>query len=461
VDISGEALRTDLYQLTMAAGYFKHRVHEKRVSFELFVRKLPPERRYMVFAGLERVLGFLHELRFTESQIAYLKHVPSLRAGMTFEFIEFLRDFRFRGDLWAMPEGTVVFPEEPLVRVTGTLLEAQLVETFLLSTINTETMIASKASRIVRAAAGSEVLEFGTRRTSPDEAVSSARAAYIAGFAGTSNVEAGYRWDIPISGTAAHSWTMSHESEIEAFEHYVAAFPESSILLVDTYDSIEGTKNAIKAAGAKLKGVRLDSGDLAALAFSVRGLLDEAGLEHVRIFASGDLNEYKIADLVRKKAPIEVYGVGTDLVRSRDNPALPGVYKLVHDHSEDRPVAKFSQGKASLPGIHQVFRRARHGKYDSDIVGFPEEFHVDSTPLLVEWMHEGQVIRERPSLSRIRATARSQIDLLPDHLHRLEPETDQERYPVVISDALGSLIGRVRGKAMKGIEARREQEEPV
>ena len=244
-------LHTDLYQLSMAAGYFHRGVHRKRVSFELFVRRLPPHRRYMVFAGLETVLDHLRNLRFTEAHLDYLRTVPALRPAMSFELQEYLRDFRFSGEVWAMPEGTVAFAQEPLIRVTGTLFEAQLVETFLLSAVNTETAAASKAARVVTAAQGRPVLEFGTRRTSPEEAVQTARAAYLAGFAATSNVEAGYRWDIPLAGTAAHSWTMAHPTEREAFEAYLAVYPEArTTLLVDTYDTLDGVRNAIRAASA-------------------------------------------------------------------------------------------------------------------------------------------------------------------------------------------------------------------
>ncbi len=436
-----QALMADLYQLTMAAGYFKHGLHGKRVSFELFFRRLPPNRRYMVAAGLETCLTYLRTLRFTESQIAYLRQVPALRSAMSFEFIEFLRDFRFRGDVHAMPEGTVCFAREPMVRVTGTVLEAQLVETFLLSAINTETVVASKASRIARAAGDSECLEFGTRRTSPEEAVASARAAYLAGFSATSNVEAGYRYDIPISGTAAHSWTMSHPSEQDAFAHYVAAFPNHSILLVDTYDTIEGTKRAIASAGARLKGVRLDSGDLLVLSKAVRELLDRAGLRDAIIVASGDLNEYKIQELRDAGAPIDVWGVGTELVRSIDHPTLGAVYKIVYDHTEDRPVSKLSQGKASLPGLHQVYRKRKDGAAERDVIGTLEEFHVESEPLLVQWMSGGELVHELPSLSAIRAHCRAQLAALPEDCRRLDPGAPQ--YEVVLSDALTQLIEEV------------------
>lgn len=435
---------TDLYQLTMAAGYFRHGLHDKRVSFELFVRRLPDHRRYLVMAGLETVLDYLRELRFTEAQIAYLREVPALRGAMSHELVEYLRDFRFQGDVWAMPEGTVCFAKEPLLRITGTLLETQLVETFLLSAINTETGVASKAARIVRSAGAAQVLEFGSRRTSPDEAVLSARAAYVAGFAATSNVEAGYRYDVPVAGTAAHSWTMSHASEEEAFAHYADAFPKHTYLLVDTYDTLEGTRRAISSAGARLRGVRLDSGDLLALSRSVRQLLDEAGLKETVIIASGDLEEHRIAELRRQGAPIDVYGVGTELVRPSDSPTIGGVYKLVYDHSADRPVAKLSAGKETLPGLHQVYRVKRHGKSERDVVGTLAEFHVDAEPLLVQWLEQGKLVRPLPSLAQIRGTAKRELDALPTSLHAITPAKGEEEYEVTISDGLKSLIGEVR-----------------
>jgi nicotinate phosphoribosyltransferase len=440
----GQALMVDLYQLTMAAGYFRHALHDKRVSFELFFRRLPPSRRYVVAAGLESCLTYLRSLKFTESQIAYLRDVPALRSAMSFEFVEFLRDFRFRGDVDAMSEGTVCFANEPLVRVTGTLLEAQLVETFLLSAINTESVVASKASRIVRAAGSSQCLEFGSRRTSPEEAVASARAAYLAGFSATSNVEAGYRYDIPVSGTAAHSWTMSHRSEQEAFAHYLEAFPNHSIMLVDTYDTIEGTKRAIAVAKDRLKGVRLDSGDLLQLSKDVRKLLDAAGLQDTIIVASGDLNEYKIHELRQQGAPIDVWGVGTELVRSIDHPTLGAVYKIVYDHSADRPVSKLSQSKASLPGLHQVYRKRKGNKAASDVIGTLQEFHVESEPLLVEWMKGGELVRELPSLSAIRSHCREQIAALPEDCLRFDPGAPQ--YEVVLSDGLQQLIDEVSAR---------------
>ena len=442
------ALMTDLYQLTMAAGYFRHGLHNKRVSFELFVRRLPKNRRFMLFCGLERVLDYLRNLRFSESQIAYLREIPPLRPVMSHELIELLRDFRFKGDVWAMPEGTVCFAQEPMIRVTGTLLETQLVETFLLSAVNTETVVASKAARIVLAADERDVLEFGTRRTSPHEAVASARAAYLAGFAATSNVEAGYRWDIPVAGTAAHSWTMAHGSEEEAFDNYVSAFPKHATLLVDTYDTLQGVRKAIDAAGDRLAGIRLDSGDLGELARAARRLLDEAGLTDTRIIASSDLNEDKIAALLAAGAPIDGFGVGTELVRSRDNPTLGGVYKIVFDHDEDRPIAKFSENKTTLPGLHQVFRKYRDGVADFDIVGTPPEFHIDSMPLLIEWMKGGRLVTELPSLAKIRARARTQLLEMPETVKSLSPPVADEAYDVRLSHGLETLMTEVRKREM-------------
>ncbi|MEO1233885.1 MAG: nicotinate phosphoribosyltransferase [Myxococcota bacterium] len=443
-------LQTDLYQLTMAAGYFHKGLHEKRISMEMFVRRLPPARRFLVVAGLERVLGYLRDLRFDEAQIDYLRRVPALRRAMSFEFVEFLRDFRFRGDVWAMPEGTVAFAREPLLRVTGTLLEAQLVETALLSIVNTETMAASKAARVVLAAGPTQVFDFGTRRTSPEEGVATARSAFVAGFDATSNVEAGFRFGLPVAGTAAHSWTMAHADETTAFRNYAEVFPDHAILLVDTYDTIEGTRRAIEAVGDGLVGVRLDSGDLLELSHAVRAQLDNAGLQPAKIVGSGDLNEHKIKALRDAGAPIDAWGVGTELARSVDAPSLSGVYKLVEDHSTGRPVAKFSRGKASLPGCHQVFRVTRDGLFHRDVIGTTPEFHVDAEPLLESYMEAGRVRPELPSLSSIRARARAQLAALPAPVLELAPAPDPEaHYLVELSDGLEQLVETVRRRELK------------
>lgn len=450
-------LMTDLYQLTMGAGYFHSGRHDHIASFELFVRKLPKNRNYLVFAGLETVVEYLRNLRFTDSQIQYMKTIPNLRKAMTFEFCEFLRDFRFKGDLIAMPEGTIFFGQEPVLRVTGTLFETQLVETFLLSAVNTQTMVASKASRMRVAAQDKRLLEFGTRRTSPEEAIMSARAAYIAGFDGTSNVEAGYRYDIPVAGTMAHSWMMAHDSEEAAFTAYAKVFPESSTLLVDTYDTIAGIKKAIEVAGKDLQGIRLDSGDLLDLSKKARAMLDAKGLQHAIIIASGDLNESKIEHLVEEGAPIDAFGVGTELVRSKDNPTLGGVYKLVtkfegpSEHDDFKPVMKKSEGKMTLPGRHQVYRvtegKACDTRYVRDILGTIEEFHA-STLLLQPIMRKGKLLASLASLPQIRLRVRRQMFRLQDHFKGKSID-DTWEYPVTLSIPLEQLVNDMMGKKAK------------
>ncbi|HEX2571860.1 MAG TPA: nicotinate phosphoribosyltransferase, partial [Polyangia bacterium] len=315
-----DALRTDLYQLTMAAGYFHRGLSAPVATFEMFVRHLPRRRRYLLAMGLERVLEYLERLRFTEEELAYLATVPALAEAMTPAFVSFLRELRFTGDVFAVPEGTVVFAEEPLVRIRAPLIEAQLVETFLLSTMNHATLIASKAARIVHAAGDAQVVEFGTRRTHPAAAIDAARAAYGAGMVGTSNVEAGLRYGIPVMGTMAHSWVMAHASEEAAFEDFVKTFPGTAVLLIDTYDTVRGARRAVQAAAGRLQGVRLDSGDLAVLAREVRRILDDHDCRDARIVASGDLDEHSIAALRAAGAPIDIYGVGTKLVTSTDAP---------------------------------------------------------------------------------------------------------------------------------------------
>jgi nicotinate phosphoribosyltransferase len=292
-----DALHTDLYQLTMAAGYFHRGMTQATACCEMFVRRLPKRRRYLLAMGLERVLRYLEGLRFTREQIAYLATVPALRDAMTPDFQAFLAGFSFTGDVAAMPEGTVAFAGEPMVQITAPLVEAQIVETFLLSAVNHATMVASKAARVVQAAGSAQVIEFGGRRTHPEAAVDAARAAYAAGCVGTSNVEAGMRFGVPVMGTAAHMWTMAHPSEEAAFEGYTAVFPSASILLIDTYDTLRGAERAARIARDKLKGVRLDSGDLLVLSRAVRAILDEHGCTSAKIVASGDLNEYRIAEL--------------------------------------------------------------------------------------------------------------------------------------------------------------------
>ncbi len=355
------ALATDLYELTMAGAYFVNRV-TATATFELFVRELPPQRSFLVAAGLAPVLDYLEDLRFTGADVDYLRTVPAF-ADVQAEFFEYLHAFRFSGEVWAIPEGTVVFPNEPFVRVTAPIIEAQIVETFMLASVNFQTMIASKAARVVAAAAGRDVVEFGSRRAHGTEAAMyAARAAYIAGCAGTSNVEAGLRFGVPVFGTIAHSWVMAFDDEVEAFCRYLRAFPRNATLLIDTYDTVAAARRIV-GAGLRPQAVRLDSGSLADLSRAVRRVLDEGGLQSTRIFASGDLDEGQIAALVGAGAPIDAFGVGTRLSTSSDAPSVGGVYKLVEievDHTVRRTI-KTSPGKTTLPGRKQVWRRCQAG----------------------------------------------------------------------------------------------------
>lgn len=459
-----DALLTDLYQLTMAAGYFHSGMTQRTATCEMFVRRLPKRRRYLVAMGIERVLDYLERLRFTDDEIQYLTTVPALKDAMTPDFQAFLRELRFTGDVWALPEGTVVFANEPFVRIKAPLVEAQLVETFLLSAINHGTMIASKAARVVRAAGSAGVMEFGARRTHPLAAVDAARSAYAVGAIGTSNVEAGMRFGVPVLGTAAHMWTMAHASEEAAFAGYVRVFPSASTLLIDTYDTLEGARRAAAIAGDKLKGVRLDSGDLNDLSQRVRKILDENGCASAKIVASGDLNEYRIAELRKAGAPIDLYGVGTDLVTSLDAPSLGGVYKLVESgqdqDGESVPIAKFSEGKSTLPGAHQVVRfRKPDGTLARDVIALADEdprslaqpgeegFSVET--LLEPRMRGGARVGDPESLDSIRARAKRELDSLPPELHALEESPDGSTFTASLSERLRALIEVVRARVTK------------
>ncbi|MFT3770051.1 MAG: nicotinate phosphoribosyltransferase [Minicystis sp.] len=448
-----DALRTDLYQLTMAAGYFHRGFAPAVATCEMFVRRLPRRRRFLLAMGVERLLRYLEELSFTEDEIAFLRTVPALRDAMSAEFCDYLRRFRFTGDAWAVREGTAVFATEPLVRIRAPIIEAQIVETFLLSVMNHATMIASKAARVVLAAGDAQVIEFGTRRTHPDAAVDAARAAYAAGFVGTSNVEAGMRFGIPVMGTAAHMWTMAHPSEEAAFEGYVATFPSASILLIDTYDTLRGAERAARVAREKLRGVRLDSGDLLALSRGVRSILDEHGCRATKIVASGDLNEYRIAELRAAGAPIDMYGVGTDLVTSIDAPSLGGVYKLVEMERDGAamPIAKFSEGKGTLPGPHQVHRiRDAGGRLLRDVITLADE-QPETRPgeqaeaLLVPVMAGGKRTAPAEPLAAIRGRAQAELGRLPPELLEIpEPTPMWTPFLPTTSRRLQDLVEVVR-----------------
>lgn len=440
-------LLTDLYELTMAAGYVQSGF-EARASFELFVRSLPERRNYLVAAGLEQALEFLENVRFSEEEIAYLRNQTLFR-NVSSEFFDYLSRFRFSGDVWAVPEGTICFPNEPLLRVTAPIVEGQVVETCLLAIVHFQTLIASKAARITGAADGRPVVEFGSRRAHGIEAgVLAGRAALIGGCLGTSNTYAGHRFGIPIYGTQAHSWIMAHREEGEAFRAFMDIFPEGSTLLVDTYD-VRAAVEKIITLGRKPRGIRLDSGDVLADSLWARGRLDRAGWNDVQIFVSGDLDENRIERLLADGAPIDAFGVGTALSASSDAPSLTVIYKLVEIErdGEVHGAAKFSEEKHTYPGRKQVFRfSAADGTYSEDIIGLDEEGFADSEPLLVPVMRQGrrlegiqeQVLSARAGRERFIAGRQR----LPNQIRSLAPA--REAFPVQYSRKLEDLFVQVR-----------------
>lgn len=441
---AGRALLTDLYQLTMAAAYFETGLRE-RASFELFVRTLPENRSFLVVAGLDLALDHLERLRFTPEEIDFLRRHPVFEHVRP-AFFDYLHEFRFTGEVWAMPEGTLAFAEEPLLRVTAPILEAQIVETYLLSVINYQTLIATKAARVIEAAAGRGIVEFGTRRAhGPEAGVLAARAAYIGGCIGTSNVQAGFRYGIPTYGTLAHSWVMAFEDEEESFREFLKAFPKHAILLIDTYDPLAALEK-IKRLGAHPLGIRLDSGDLVEKSRQVRKELDAAGLQDVKIVASGDLNEYVIRDVLAQNSPIDMFGVGTELATSKDAPALGGIYKLVELERNGtlRYCAKFSENKLTYPGRKQVFRfYDGAGMFDCDVIGRADESLPGTQPLLACVMREGKSTVPSPPLAAIRQSALTSLARLPERYRRL---TGAESFPVRRSAALEHLLEEFRHK---------------
>jgi nicotinate phosphoribosyltransferase len=443
------SLFTDFYELAMCASYFDNKKFEP-ATFDLFIRRLPPDRGYLLFAGLEQVLQYLSSVKFTEEHLAYLE-----KQGFRRDFLAYLRNFRFTGDLYACPEGTLAFPCEPLIRVTAPIIEAQLVETFLLNTINLQTMIATKAARVINAAQGKTVIEFGLRREhGVDAGMKVARCSYIAGCQGTSNVLAGLAYSIPVFGTMAHSFIMSYHKEIDAFRAFAKTFPANSTLLIDTYDDIAGAEKAVVVAkeleksGHKLSGVRLDSGDLTAISKKVRKLLDEQGLGYVRIFASGDLDEFKITELLENGAEIDAFGVGTKMGTSADKPYVDVIYKLCETMNADgtyAPIMKLSEGKVTLPGRKQVYRfKDAEGKFRKDTIALANE-KVGGEPLLVKVMEKGTVTCAFPSLSEIRAVAAENLALLPA---KYKAVTGTAEYPVALSPNLKKMMENLRKKLL-------------
>jgi len=435
-------IATDFYQLTMAAGYFDCKRNHTS-TFELFVRKLPENRSYLITAGLEQAVHYLKNLRFTGRYLKYLKNLPIFK-NVSKEFFDYLRNLHFSGDLYAVPEGTVVFANEPILRVTAPMIEAQIIETYLLSAINYQTLVATKASRVVHAAKGKDVIDFGTRRAhGPQAGVLAARACFIGGCVGTSNVLAAYELGIPAVGTVAHSWVMAYDDEYESYKDFRKIFPNDTILLIDTYDTVIGARLATKI-GKRLKGVRLDSGNITLLSKRVRKVLDDAGLKHVKIVASGDLNEYKISEMLRKGAPVDSFGVGTEMVTSKDAPALGGIYKLVEQEKEGRliPKMKFSEKKATYPAKKQVYRiYDNDGKFNKDIIGLPDEV-FDAAGLLLPVIKKGKVVYKTPTIQEVQKAAKRNVSLLPDRFKRLDCKAS---YPVTVSRRLSRIRYKTKG----------------
>lgn len=424
-------LFTDLYELTMAQAYHAEGMRE-RATFSLFYRSLPASRNYILACGSEHVAEYLETIRFSADDIAYLRE----QGLFSEDFLGYLADFRFTGDLHAVPDGTPVFPQEPLVEVCAPIAEAQIMETWVMNQMHAQSVLASKAARVASAARGRQVLDFGLRRIhGADGGLKAARAFYVAGVTATSNVLAGRLYGVPIAGTMAHSYVQAHDSERAAFRAFMAEFPET-VLLVDTYDTLAGVRNVIALAhelgdAFAARGVRIDSGDLAKLARQSRQLLDENGLESLKIFVSGGIDEFEIESLLESGAPIDGFGVGTAMGVSEDAPALDIAYKLVEYGGLGR--MKLSTGKESLPGAKQVYRLHRGGRAHEDVIARRDE-RIDGVPLLEPYLRDGRSVRTRESLEQTRERARTALAALPDEIRSLRKH--EAGYPVRLSRAL-------------------------
>ncbi len=470
--MKGSTLLTDLYQLTMVAGYYQEGKAQQRANFDWFFRTLPFGGGFCILAGLDQLVDYILNLRFEDDQIKALESLGIFSKETLREF----EKFKFTGDVHAIPEGTVVFPHETLIRVTAPLPEAQMIETTLLNTMNYQTLIATKAARVCLAAEGDPVIEFGMRRAQgPNGAISAARAAFIGGCESTSNVQAGLLYDIPVRGTHAHSWIESFPDELEAFRAYARSFPDSCILLVDTYDTLKsGVPNAIRVgkelekAGHRFMGIRLDSGDLAYLSKKSREMLDEAGLKRAKIVASSELDEWIIESLKKQDAKIDIWGVGTRLVTCWDHPALGGVYKLsaVEENGQMTPKIKVSGDpeKITNPGRNKVVRIFNHSTMMQGDILFREDEHVDGSQpltachpmyphvskiykapfegeeLLVPIFLNGELVYERPSLKKIQANTLRNLKCLEPEYKRL---TNPHIYKVSLSEKLNRAKDRL------------------
>jgi nicotinate phosphoribosyltransferase len=434
-------LLTDLYQLTMLAGYLDRRM-EATAVFELFVRKLPDCRNFLLVAGLEQALAFLERLRFTPEELDWIKHSGRFKPA----FIDYLAALEFTGDVEAMPEGTVFFANEPVLRVMAPLPQAQLIETRLINLIHFQTLIASKAARLVLTAPGKLLVDFGLRRAHGAEAgLLAARAGYIAGMAGTATALAAPLFDIPIAGTMAHAFIQAYDEELAAFEHFARAQPDNVVLLIDTYDTEAAAYKVVELAGhlaeegIPIKGVRIDSGDLAEHARKVRKILDDGGHPEITIFASGNLDEYALAELMKKEAPIDGFGIGTHLDTSADRPYLDYVYKLQEYAGIAR--RKRSEGKATWPGRKQVYRyRDGQGRLAYDLLTLEADPHPGE-PLIKPVMRAGKRLTSPESLSQIRNRVAEGLASLPERLRSLEQATPP--YEVRVSEAIQRLAAQV------------------
>jgi nicotinate phosphoribosyltransferase len=431
MDCKHPALFTDLYELKMLESYLREGMAGEAI-FTVFIRRLPPQRNFFVACGLDTVLEYLENVRVTEADLAYLDSLGYFSQAL----LDSLRGFRFTGEVRAVPEGTPLFANEPILEIRAPIAQAQLVETYVTNQIHLQTLLASKASRVVLAAQGRPVVDFGARRMHGiDAALKAARAFYIAGVVGTSNVLAGQQYGLPVAGTMAHSYVQAHDDELEAFRAFARAYPDTT-LLVDTYDTLTGVRRVIELArelgdAFKVAAIRLDSGDLVELARASRKLLDEAGLRHVKIFASGGLDEYSVAKLVRE-APIDAFGVGTSMGVSADKPDLDIVYKLAEYDGRGR--LKLAADKPVLPGAKQLYRIDENGVAVRDVIARAGE-RLDGRPLLESVMRDGKRIEAtRRTLEQMRDYTRAEIERLPAALRTLEPP--QQPYPVEVSAAL-------------------------
>ena len=440
---STSPLTTDLYELNMVQAYLD-KGEDKEAVFEFFVRRLPPRRGFLLAAGLDDALDYLETLRFSAAEIDWLKSTGRFRDNL----LDYLKNFRFTGDVHAIPEGSVCFPNEPLIRITAPLPQAQLVESRLINILHFQTLIASKAARMVLAAPGKILSDFGLRTAHGAEAgLYSARASYIAGFAGAANVLAGERYGVPIVGTMAHSFVQVHDDEMTAFENFARARPQGVILLIDTYDTEQGARKVVELAprlaadGIAIRGVRIDSGDLTAMARKVRGILDEGGLSEVIILVSGGINEDVLQTMMKEKAPIDGFGIGVNLAASVDVPALDCAYKL--QEYAGKPKRKLSEGKATWPARKQVWRAYdADGRMRGDILSL-ENDRQPGEALIVPVMRAGTRVAPVPTLAQIRERAAGDLKRLPGPLARLESGFE---YPVNVADALTALAKQIEAK---------------